>query len=262
MTTRNRLAVIPLVLVSLLLAACAGTAPSASPGGMVNALGDWQLSAGTLDGEPIPVIPANPITMTVEGTRVGGRAACNMYGGEITVVAGELRLGALSMTEMACEEPVMLSESAFLTAMAKVRGASGDGDRLTLVGPGVELIWDRMEAGPAAPLVGTTWILETIVVGEIASTVPGQATLLLRPDGTMAGSTGCRDFVGPWMDRADGTITLEPMMDAIGCAEPLGTQGQHVTRVLGGRPRASVDGQQLTLTADGGLGLVYRVEGP
>lgn len=261
MTTRNRLAVIPLALVSLLLAACAGTAPSASPGGMVDALGDWQLSAATVDGAPIPVLPANPITMTVEGTRVGGRAACNLYGGDITIVAGELRFGDMVMTEMACDEPAMRSESAFLAAMARVRGASRDGDRLTLVGPGVDFVWDRLEPPPAAALVGTTWILETLIVTEVASSVLGQATLMLRPDGTMAGSTGCRDFVGPWTEQADGTVTLEPMMDAIGCTDPLGTQDRHVTQVLGGRPRASVDGPQLTLTTDGGLGLVYRAEG-
>ncbi|MEX1172542.1 MAG: META domain-containing protein [Chloroflexota bacterium] len=262
MTNRNRLAVIPLTLVSVLLVACAGSAPSASPGGMVDALGDWQLSAGALDDAPIPLVPANPITMTVEGTRVGGRAACNLYGGDITIVAGELRFGDMVMTEMACDEPVMRSESAFLAAMARVRGASRDGDRLTLVGPGVELIWDRLEPPPAAALVGTTWILETLIAGEVASSVQGQATLMLRPDGTLAGSTGCRDFVGSWTDQGDGTVALEPMMDAIGCTDPLGTQDRHVTQVLGGRPQAIVDGPQLTLTTVAGLGLVYRAEGP
>lgn len=261
MTTRNRLAVIPLTLVSLLFAACAGSAPSASPGGMVDALGDWQLSAGMVDGAPISIVAPDSITMTVEGTRVGGRAACNLYGGEITIVAGELRFGAFSMTEMACEEPAMSAESAFLAAMARVRGASRDGDRLTLVGPGVELVFDRVLPPPATALAGTTWILETLLAGDVASSVQGQATLQLRPDGTLAGSTGCRDFVGSWTDQADGTLTLEPMMDAIGCAEPLGSLDQHVTQVLGGRPQAHVDGQQLTLTTDGGLGLVYRAEG-
>jgi len=203
MTTRNRLSVLPLALVSILLVACAsGTpnAPSASPGGMVDALGDWQLSAGTVDGAPLAMVAAAPITMTVQATQVGGRSACNQYGGEITIVAGELRFGAMVMTEMGCDEPVMRSESAFHAAMARIRGATRDGDRLTLTGPGVELVWDRLAPVPDTGLVGTTWVLDSVITGETVASVLGQATLLLRPDGTMAGFTGCRDFVGHWTD--------------------------------------------------------------
>lgn len=259
MTTRNRLAVLPIALVSILLAACAGTAPSASPGGMVDALGDWQLSTGTVDGAALPMVAGAPITMTVEATRVGGRSACNQYGGEITIVAGELRFGDMVMTEMACDEPVMRSESAFHAAMARVRGASRDGDRLTLSGPGVELVWDRLAPVPDAALVGTTWVLDSVIAGETVSSVLGQATLLLRPDGTMAGSTGCRDFVGQWTDRGDGTIELKPMMDDITCTDPLGTQDRHVTQVLG-IASVSIDGPNMTLMTDGGLGLGYLTQ--
>lgn len=113
---------------------------------MVDAVGDWQLIRGTVDGVDIPLMADSPVTMTVEGSRVSGRAACNQYGGEIVVADGEVRFGALMQTEMACEEPLMSIESAFLGAMSRVRAAAAQDDGLTLSGPGVELAFERLSA--------------------------------------------------------------------------------------------------------------------
>ncbi len=115
---------------------------------MVDATGDWRLVSGTNAGAAIPLLPGVEITLSVEGSHVSGRSACNQYGGDVVVEGGVIRFGPMAMTEMACEEPAMTAEAAYAAALGNVRAAARDGDRLTLSGPGVELVYERVEAGP------------------------------------------------------------------------------------------------------------------
>ena len=123
-----------------------GCTPRETPAtaGTLSLDGAWQLASGTVDGAPFPVVAQSPITLVVQGAAISGRAACNQYGGTLSVVDGGPRLSMTSMTEMACEEPVMAAEAAFGAVLPRVTAASLDGERLTLTGQGVELVFDRM----------------------------------------------------------------------------------------------------------------------
>ena len=44
---------------------------------------------------------------------------------------------------MACEEPIMTLEGAYLAGLAKIDAARMDGDALVLTGPGTELRFER-----------------------------------------------------------------------------------------------------------------------
>jgi len=240
------------------VAGCSASTPAPSAGGGVDATGDWQLTSGVMDGAPFPVVPDAPITLTVTGTQIGGRSACNHYGGEIVVENGNVRLRVSSMTEMACLEPAMAAEAAFHAAIGRIAGATRAGDRLILSGPDVELTFDRMAAVPIAELVGTDWVLESLISGDVVSSVAGEAaTLRLEPGGTFAGSTGCRRFRGRWVTANGGIAPTDFGMEGTECPASLADQDGHIAAVLGGF-RASVDGRMLTLTGDGGDGLVYR----
>lgn len=248
-----------------ILAACSGgagsPAPSPSPSaGIVDAIGDWRLVEGSDGGVAIPLIKGSDITMTVAGSQVSGRSACNHYGGEITVVNGQVRFGMMSMTEMACDEPVMASEAAFIAAMAKVRAASRDGDRLSLTGPGVTLVFEWVEPLPTADIVDTTWVLDSIIAGDAVSTVMGDpATLVLAADGSLKGSTGCRSFTGRYT-KANGEILFTDFaMDQTTCDPGLAAQDSHVVSVLGDGFRFTVEGQRLTINSTGNIGLGYTV---
>jgi heat shock protein HslJ len=75
----------------------------------------------------------------------------------------------------------------------------------------------------------------------------------------MLGSTGCRTLHGRY--AVVGAEVTMPEMAAEGeCPTDLQSQDGHVVNVLGGGFRAVVEGQQLTLTASGDVGLVYRAE--
>ena len=251
----------------LLVVACGDAGQTTGLGataaaGPVDASGDWILTAGTAIGQPIPIVEGSRITLTIEGTSVGGQSACNQYFGELTVVDGIVRVGGLGGTEMACAEPVMASESAYLTALGAVSGARMDGATLVLLGPGVELRYEPLAPPPTAELIDTTWILDSLVQGDaVASTIGEPAMLRLNADGSLEGSTGCRELTGRYVVRADEIVFTE--FGAEGeCAGGPADQDTHVVDVLGDGFTATVDGQQLTLTGKGGRGLIYGAAPP
>lgn len=281
-TDRSHLAILLLLGLTFLLAACAGAASSASPApsptadpdpsadpssgggtGMIDGTGDWRLVSGTNAGAPIPLVPGSDITMTVDGSQISGRSACNQYGGDIIVANGQVQFGPLFMTEMACEEPVMASEAAYHAALAGVRAATRDGDTLTLTGDGVELIYERLAPPPTADIVGTVWVLESLITADAVSSVMGEpALLVLDPNGSFTGSTGCRSFTGRYTTVNAEILFTEFAMDQVTCSPELQSQDSHVVSVLGDGFRAEVDGEQLTIAGTGNEGLGYMTKVP
>lgn len=244
--------------VALLLGAC-----SLLPGAANASLnGEWQLQAGTNQGAALPIPAANPITLKIQGSEVGGVSACNHYGGTLEIDGMAIKISALSMTEMACQEDLMAAEAAYLAALPRATSATRDGDSLVLSGPDVELRFTRAAPVPDADLVGPLWTLESLISGEVVSSVIGDPTptLQLKADGTLAASTGCRELTGHYTVSGNRvTMTLDPY-DLIACVEPMGSQDMHVLRVIGalGGPTYAIEGNSMTLTA-GDLGLGYRV---
>ena len=152
----------------------------------------------------------------------------------------------------------MAVETAFTTAMTRIRTASRDADALVLGGEGVELRFTPLEPPPTAAMVGTEWRLESMLLDEVATAAAGDpATLVLHPDGRFEGSTGCRSFTGRWTETTGRIVATELSMDQTECPPELAAQDSHVTQVLG-EYGASIDGDALTLTARGGYGLRYR----
>ncbi len=254
------------------VAACAGPAlspgpPSAAtpgattgePPAAAGPEGPWQLIAGTVDGSPLVLVDEAPITFIVEGSTVGGRSACNQYFGEFGLDGGQVRLTGLGGTEMGCEEPIMTLETAYMTGLAQVEAATIDGDTLTLAGPGVELRFERLEPPPTAQIVGTEWVLDSVIDGDAVSSTLGEpATLVLAADGTFSGSTGCRAISGRYV--VNGAEIQFPEFATDGeCPADLAAQDGHVVEVLGDGFSAAVDGRTLTLSDPSGKGLGYVV---
>ena len=221
--------------------------------------GEWQLQAGTNQEQVVPIVAGSRITLKVDGTKAGGSAACNTYGGTIQVNGSSVAISALSMTEMACQEDLMASEAAYLAALPRVTTVALAGDSLVLSGPELELRYTRIPAVADADPIGTTWILESLISGETAASTVAPATLELSGNGRIAATTGCRQVTGSYtIVKEQLVITLDPF-DAIACAAPLGDQDTHVLTVLGGQPSISIDGDHLTLLAgDKGLGYLAQ----
>jgi len=262
MTRRSAVAAATGLAVLLVLAACRapGGAPSATSSGTLD--GTWTLESGTSGGEALPLVAGRAITLVIDGDKVSGRA-CNLYGGPIDVNGSRITLGQLSMTEMACDEPMMSAEAAYHAALSKVDTAERRGDTLTLSGAQVSLRY-RLEPPVAdQPLIATTWTLESVISGDVASSTLGEAaTLRLAPDGTLSGSTGCRSFTARYTLAGDRVSVSDLAADARLCTQELTPQDEHVLSVLSGPFTVSVDGASLTVTAEDGSGLQYVVSAP
>lgn len=245
----------PTVTVTLILSGCS----LLSGGASASLDGEWRLQVGTNQGQPVPIVAGSQITLKIKGTQAGGSAACNLYGGTIQVSGSTVSISALSMTEMACQENLMASEAAYLAALPRVTTAARGGDSLVLSGPQVELRFALVPPLADAPLIGTVWVLESLIRGDaVSSTVGDPASLELRADGTLSATTGCRDISGRYAISGNQVqVTLDPY-DLFACAELLGGQDTHVLAVISSGFSIAIEGERLTLTA-GAKGLGYRV---
>jgi heat shock protein HslJ len=234
-----------LLLALLALAGCGGVA--AGP----DVLGEWELVSG------LPHPPGVTATLVVDDAQLTGISFCNHYAGGYTLDGEALTVDGLGGTDMACDPTVMAAETAFLTALGGADRMARDGDDLVLTGPDVSLRFSRQAPVPDRELAGTTWTLDTLVDGEVASSVLGSPPPSLAPDGTATGSTGCKGFLGTWQVAGD-VLTLDVTRDGVGCPGDLGRQDEHVLAVLDAAPRFAIDGDRLTLTAPDGRGLGYR----
>ncbi len=219
---------------------------------------DWQLVDGTTAAGPLQLIEEWPITLTIHSDKFTGSSACNYYGALLTRDGDSVRIDGIGGTEMGCEPAVMALESAFLEALAGVDRISRDGATLTLSGPEVELHFVEVAPTPTAELVGTRWVLETLLDGETASSTVGEeAVLVFADDGGLTGSTGCRPFTGRYVDSDDGT-RVDELAASGTCRPAVEAQDAHVMAVLGGTFETTVEADVLTLTTPGGQGLVFR----
>lgn len=252
----TRLAAVLAAALTIGLAGCDLAAPPAGS----DLDGTWRLTGGVHDGAPVPVLDEAPITMTIDATEVGGRAACNQYGGDVRVDGDRVAFGAMSMTEMGCDPAVMDAESAYLAALGDVERWTRDGGMLTLSGEAVELTFELVPPTPTADLVRTTWRLDGLIDGDAVSSTMGEepATLELREDGTISGTTGCRGFDGRYELEAGAVQVTDLVTDDRACPD-LASQDEHVLAVVGDGFAYAIDADRLTLTA-GRLGLIYLAD--
>lgn len=236
-------------LLPAMLAACGMVGPDSA-----ELDGEWVLRSGSVDGQPLPLVADRVVSLRIAGDEIGGTAACNIYGGTIERTGSSIAISALSMTEMGCDEATMALESAYLAALAEVTTADRAESSLLLEGPGVELTFALDVPEPDAALVGTAWSLESMVTGDAVSSVLGSATLVLEEDGTLRGSTGCRDFTARYeLSGADLRVS-DLAVDQVECAEGIVSQDAHVLGTFEGEVQLSIEGGRLSISGiDRGL---------
>ncbi|MFC5382139.1 META domain-containing protein [Aquipuribacter nitratireducens] len=242
----------------LSVSGCGGGAPAVSGAAPVEVTGTtWVLAEATVDGASIDVPEGSRVTLMIDGDQAGGTSACNRYGASWSADGGRVTVGMLSGTEMGCEPNVMAAESTYLAALPQVTAAARDGESLRLTGDEVDLVFTSQEGVPVEALIGTTWRLDTLIDGDAAASPAGEvATLRLEEDGSLSGSTGCRQLSGSYVVNGDevqfGTFAADGK-----CPDELTTQDSHVVEVLGDGFQAAVEGDRLTVTKASGIGLVY-----
>ncbi len=250
-------------LIGVVVAACSVSGNDGSGPSLFGSdvYGSWELTSGTVDSQPIPIVDSHPITLIIGDDAVGGTAGCNHY-----FLAGSLPVRdafSFGVTEMACSPAeVMESEAAYLAALANVEKSAVD-DGLTLMGHQdgeVELHFRSLEPVPTADLLETVWVLDGLVRGDTVSSVSGErATLELFTDGSFIGSTGCRTVVGSY--QTSGAEVVLTSWSANGdCSAELATQDSRVISALEGGFRVEIEGDRMTTLGAGDEGLIYHAD--
>jgi heat shock protein HslJ len=224
--------------------------------------GSWRLESGVVDGRPIPIVPGHRITLLFDGHRVKGFAGCNSYGADFGTDGRRFQVGQVGMTLIGCAAPVMASETAYLQALGRIGEVGALDGRLVLSGGGAQLTFVRLEEAPLDEIVDRTWVLESLTRDGVTTPAVGdRATIEIRSDGTLAGSTGSRVLTGRYILRGDEILATELRADGDDPPPALARQDEHIVGVIGDGFTAAVQDGQLVLTSTGNVGLVYRPDG-
>jgi len=216
-------------------------------------------AAVTEGGQARPLVEGTQVQLTFENGALKAHAGCNHLAGRASVDGGRLTVSELGSTMMACDPPRM-EQDAWLSGFL----GSGptwrlDGDDLVLSGAGTELrLTDRRVANPDKPLRGTRWVVDSVISGQAAGSVPAgaEAYLVFGADDTVEGSTGCNSLHGPAV-VGDGKITFSRIVTTrMACSDEIMRLESAVLAVLDGEVAARVDADRLTLTHPDGHGLV------
>lgn len=220
--------------------------------------GAWVL----VDGPSDP-IPGWDVTIEIDGDRIGGTAACNLYGGVVEIGDGTIAVGEISVNEMGCRDDVQQLEQAFLSALFAARTYTASGDQLDITTPQDVWTFDRLAPLPTAELADTTWVLDGYIDGDSVSNEPGMddAFIELASDGTMVGATNCRTLSGAWTETGSEIVFTEFAAEGDCPDEASWNLDSRIVTVLGDGFSAEIDGGRLTVTSQGNEGLTFRSDG-
>jgi len=95
-------------------------------------------------------LPETTITVLFDGANISGSGGCNTYNGTYasTRAAGpnnNISIGTLAATQMACEQPIMEQEQAYLSALSAAQSYSIQGNTLTIAHPGGALVYQQAQ---------------------------------------------------------------------------------------------------------------------
>jgi len=225
----------------------------------------WILEAASTEALIDEVVPANArVTIRFEddGT-AGGSASCNNYGGSYTASAdGAITIEAGGMTQLACEEPLMRLEAAYVAALGEVEAFEviDEGDSLLLSGAETPLTYT---AEQPVPLEGTAWRVDAIAIGNdaVSSTIAGAD--LAFDAGAVSGSTGCNTLNGSYStdgDSSAGAISFSEIATTMMACEPdVAEQEQAILAALDAAESYEIAGSTMSLSDGDGAFLLSLV---
>jgi heat shock protein HslJ len=248
--------IVAVVVVGMLVLAACGENGSGGSGTLEGV--DWELSS--LAGATGSSADAPPITARFEGGTLSGNGGCNQYHASYTLDAGDLTIGPVAGTRMACEEPTNARETEYFAALEKVASYQADDTSLTLLdGDGADLLtYQKVEP---APLTGTAWTGLLYNDGNaLLAAMPDAAFMAtFADDGTVSGTSGCNTFSGSYTVDGDSMSFGQLAATQMACAEDVMAQEAGVLGALDRVTSFAIRGNELTLLgADGSVQLSYE----
>ncbi len=263
-----RRAVMSLCLATLMpLAACGGDDSSGSDASSDDS--PTPVTAADLAGRTFvsttvtgfELIDGTEIRISFEEDHLSASAGCNTVGGAYTVENDLISVSEPSATLMACDPQLMAQDDQLIGFLTDDPAITVSGDVLTLTGADVTVEMHE-ESGEenGAPLVGTTWTLDSIVDGDSASSVPSGVeppTLEISDAGEASVFTGCNRG-GASVEVGDASLTFGPLrLTRMACGDDATAVEATVTSVIDGKVDYSINGDVLTVSKDA-QALEYR----
>jgi heat shock protein HslJ len=262
MTTKTKI-LAPLLLFALALTGC-GRAPVTQAGAAGTEPGGrtFLSTSVTEEGQPRPLVAGTRIRLSFsDDHHVGAQAGCNSMGGAARFSGGRLLVDDLATTDMGCD-PARHAQDDWLARFLTSRPAwSADGTTLILENASTRIVFeDREVADPNLPLRGTRWLVDTIIDGESASSVPAgaEASITFEDGDRFGGSTGCNGMGGTATIHGQTISFSDVITTKMACDPDRNRLERAVLSVLDGDTTYRIEADRLSLNNPNGHGLGLR----
>lgn len=241
----------------ILLTACATSSSQQGGGDLTGQV--WGLTE--LVGETLLPDTGISAQFNSDGT-LSGSSGCNQYNGKYTVSGDSITISTpLATTMMACPQPVMDQENAYLKALGEAKTFAVRGDKLTLTGADDQTLASYQ--AQSQNLAGTDWEVIGYNNGKQAVTsvlLNTSITASFGRDGTLTGNAGCNDYNGSYTVTGN-QITIGPLASTMkACSDPAGVMEQEAQYLAALESAATyqIEGDVLELrTQDGALAVDF-----
>ena len=239
------------------------------PGGTGSDPSAAQLEGRSFSGDDVAgheLVDGTAITMSFEGDRLSTNAGCNTTSSAFRIESGRLVVEGAGMSTLIGCPPELEAQDRWLG------GFLADGPELTLTGDTLTLTStdgttsvSLSEQAETAALVGTPWMLSSIIEGDTASSVPAGVeppSMTIGEDGMAELFLGCNRggaAVGTTTTDRGDLLTFGPIRSTkMACGEDASAVEATVLAVLESDPAFTITADALVLTAPDGTGLEFR----
>lgn len=247
-------------MLAALVAACGGSA--IGPTGSGDLRGRTFLSTSvTESGVPRELAAGTRVSLRfTDDGRLLADAGCNTLAGAVGTRGGRLSVEDMSVTGIGCDRQ-RHDQDGWLAEFLQAEPAWRlDGDDLVLSTATSELVLaDRATVEPDLALEGTRWMVDTVVEGDVASSVPAGATAwLVFRAGTIEVAAGCNTGSAAFRQERDTLAIGELTLTAKACQPDLMRLEHAVVTVLDGEISFDIEADVLRLKHPSGRQLHLR----
>jgi heat shock protein HslJ len=216
----------------------------------------------TVSGSPRPLVRGTQIRLTITTDhRVSATAGCNILSGTVRIDSDRLVVSALGSTEMGCDPPRHTQDEWLAAFLATNPTYVLDGSRLHLRSNDTVIeLRDRVIADPDRPLQQTVWVVDGLIDGSTASSMPAGASATFVFDNAELHVLieSCNEISGS-VKISSSTIDIGRLVTTdVACAEPAASLEAAIADVLVGKITYAIEAASLRLTHPSGKGVTLR----
>jgi heat shock protein HslJ len=216
----------------------------------------------TVSGTLRPLVSGTRIRMTITtDQRITAMAGCNILSGSVRIDGDRLVISNLGSTEMGCDPPRHAQDEWLASFLAAGPTFVLEGSQLQLrTDDTVVELRDREIADPDRPLRQTVWVVDGLIDGSTASSIPAgaSATMVFGQADLHVEIQSCTEISGT-VTIASSTMDIGHLVTTdVACAEPAASLEAAIANVLVGKIAYTIEAASLRLSHPSGKGLTLR----